>query len=94
MLQEFRKRMREQMKTQKSELNQVFTPTFKLSQLTDIEVDGIDTCDYPDFCDAFISAGAVETWDGEYRDLTDEEINWINDNCPDFVYESVQNHVF
>ncbi len=26
------------------------------SQIEDVEVDGIDTRDYPDFCDAFIAA--------------------------------------
>jgi hypothetical protein len=94
MLQELRKRMRELMKTEENELKEVFVPTFKLSQLVDIEVEGIDFADYPDFCDAFISSGGVETWDGDYRNLTEEEIDWINDNCPDFVYESVQNQVF
>jgi len=66
-----------------------FIPTFKLSQLVDIEVEGIDTSDFPDFCDAFISSAAVETWDGQYRELTDDELDWINDECGDFVYEEV-----
>ena len=70
------------------------TPTFKLSQLVDIEVDGIDTRDFPDFCDAFIASGAVETWDGEYRELTEEELDWLNNECPDFVYEEVYKTIY
>lgn len=70
------------------------TPTFELSQVVDIEVDGIDTRDFPDFCDAFIVSGSVEINDGEYRELTEEEIEWINDNCPEFVYEEVYNTLF
>ena len=69
-------------------------PTFKLSQLVDIEVDGIDTSDFPDFCDAFISSAAVETRDGQYRELTDDELDWLNDECPDFVYEEVYKTIY
>ena len=69
-------------------------PTFKLSQLVDIEVDGIDTSDFPDFCDAFISSAAVETRDGQYRELTEEELDWLNDECPDFVYEEVYKTIY
>ena len=66
----------------------------QLTAIVDIEVDGIDTRDYPDFCDAFIASAAIETRDGEYRELTDEELDYINDNCPDFVYEAVQNQLY
>ena len=66
----------------------------QLTAIVDIEVDGIDTRDYPDFCDAFIASAAIETRDGEYRELIDEELDYINDNCPDFVYEAVQNQLY
>ena len=94
MLELFRQRMRKQMEEQGYTPAPKFEPTFKLSQLVDIEVDGIDTSDFPDFCDAFIASAAVETWDGEYRELTDEEIDWINDECSDFVSEQVYEHIF
>jgi len=93
MLEEFRNRMRKEMKEQGYTPKPEFEPTFKLSQLVDIEVDGIDTSDFPDFVDAFISSAVVETWDGEYRSLTDEELDWVNDTCPDFVYEEVYNTI-
>ena len=56
--------------------------------IDNIEVDGIDTADYPDFCDAFI---AYAEYDG--REMTDEQLDEINDDS-DFVYECVQNNLF
>jgi len=67
---------------------------FKLEQLTDIEIEGIDTRDYPDFCDAFIASAAVEIRDGEYRELTDQELDDLNDEHPDFVHEQVYDSLF
>jgi len=57
-------------------------------KVTDVAVDGIDTNDYPDFCDAFISSF---TYKG--RDATDEELDSINEDS-DFVYDCVQSHLF
>ncbi len=51
------------------------------SKISDVEVDGIDTNDYPDFCDAFISNAS---YDG--RDITEEELEALNDDS-EFVYE-------
>lgn len=45
------------------------------------EIEGIDTKDYPDFCDAFISA-----CDYKGRPATEEELDAINDQC-DFIHE-------
>ena len=56
--------------------------------LNDIEIDGIDTNDYPDFCDAFISGGSY----GE-RELTEEELEQLNDDV-DFVYEHVIKYLY
>jgi hypothetical protein len=58
------------------------------SKVANIEVDGIDTSDYPDFCDAFISSF---TYKG--IDATDEELDSINEDG-DFVYDCVQNYLF
>ena len=87
MLEQFRARMAKQMKESGYTPSPVFKPTFKLSQLTDLEVEGVDMQDYPDFCDAFISAGCVTAWDDECRDLTDEEIDYINDEHPEIAQE-------
>jgi len=56
--------------------------------ISNIEVDGIDTKDYPDFCDAFIASA---DYDG--KPMTDEQLDELNDNI-DFVYECVLNHLF
>ena len=56
--------------------------------IDNIEVDGIDTKDYPDFCDAFIASAG---YDG--KPMTDEQLDELNEDG-DFVYECVQNHLF
>ena len=56
--------------------------------IDNIEVDGIDTKDYPDFSDAFIASA---DYDG--KPMTDEQLEELNEDS-DFVYESVQNHLF
>ncbi len=56
--------------------------------IDNIEIDGIDTRDYPEFTDAFISSA-----DYNGVEMTDEQLDEINDNG-DFVYECVLNHLF
>jgi len=56
--------------------------------IDNIEVDGIDTKDYPDFCDAFIASA-----DYNGIPMTDEQLDELNEDI-DFVYECVQNHLF
>jgi hypothetical protein len=56
--------------------------------IDNIEVDGIDTKDYPDFCDAFIANA-----DYNGKPMTDEQLDELNEDG-DFVYECVQNHLF
>ena len=43
----------------------------------DIEIDGIDYRDYPDFCDAYI-CNAV--WEDTLKDLTDDELEELNED--------------
>ena len=56
--------------------------------IDNIEIEGIDTKDYPDFCDAFISSA---DYDGE--PMNDEQIDELNEDG-DFLYESIQNYIF
>ena len=58
------------------------------SQVEDIEIDGINPRDYPDFCDAFILEA---TYKG--REMTDEELEALNEDS-DFVYEQVMEHLY
>ena len=53
-------------------------------QISNIEIDGLDMRDYPDFVDAYIMDARV---DG--RRATDEELDQMNDDA-EFRYESVE----
>lgn len=57
-------------------------------KIDNVEVDGIDTNDYPDFCDAYILSA---DYDGV--PMTEDQIEELNQDR-DFVYECVQNYLF
>lgn len=59
-----------------------------LNNITNIEVDGVDTSDYPDFCDAYISSAQ---WVDSGTELSDHELDTLNDEYGEFVYENVIN---
>jgi len=59
---------------------------------SDFEVDGIDTRDYPDFCDAYICDASVLE-NGEWRDATDREIDELNEDS-DLVYSCVEDYLY
>ena len=59
-------------------------------RICDIEVDGIDYSDAPDFCDAYISAA---TWEDTGEPLTEAELEELNEDS-DFVYEQVQKYLY
>lgn len=46
--------------------------------VVDVEVDGIDPADYPDFCDAFVAAAY---WADTGEALTEEELDALNADC-------------
>ena len=56
--------------------------------ITNIEVDGIDTRDYPDFCDAYITSA-----DYNGTPMTDEQLEEINQDGQ-FVYDAVIKHLY
>jgi len=57
-------------------------------KIDNIVIEGIDTKDYPDFCDAFIASA---DYDGV--EMTDEQLDKLNEDS-DFVYEAVQNFLY
>ncbi len=59
-----------------------------LLKITNIEVEGVDLNDYPDFSDAYISNA-----DYEGEQMTNEQIEQINQDS-EFVYNSVLNYLF
>ena len=78
-----------------------------LTLITDIEFSDINNFDAPDFVDAYISKASIEITLQEYnlcqgnnqvaingkyfRDLTDTELEYIQDNHGDWVYEKLWN---
>jgi len=60
----------------------------ELDKISNIELNGIDTKDYPDFVDAYIVSAEI---DGV--ELTDAEIEELNCNS-EFVYDCVLNQLF
>lgn len=58
------------------------------TQITDVELDGIDHSDYPDYVDTFISSA---TYQG--RDMTDEELDTLNEDR-DYVYNKLMNYLY
>ena len=52
-------------------------------KVVDLEVDGVDSGDYPDFCEAHFSNGYYE--DG--TPLTDKELDQLTDLASDVVWE-------
>jgi len=55
-----------------------------LDNITDIEVEDVHMWDYPDFCDAYI---AYAVWEDTGEELTEDELNELNEEHRDFVYE-------
>lgn len=58
------------------------------TKIDNVELDDVDTKDYPDFCDAFIVSA-----DYNGIAMTEEELNEINEDR-DFVYEKVLEHLY
>lgn len=64
------------------------SPALDYSKIDDIEVDGIDMKDYPDFCDAYIASASYEG-----RDMTELELEQLNEDGG-FVYDCVIERLF
>lgn len=58
------------------------------TKIDNVEVDGIDYNDYPDFCDAYIVSA---DYDGS--EMSEDELELLNEDR-DFVYGSVLKHFF
>lgn len=54
-----------------------------LSKIDNIEFDGINHGDYPDFCDAFISSAGLNG-----SPMTDNDLDILNENS-EFIHETL-----
>jgi len=61
-------------------------------EVADLEIDGIDTSDYPDFCDAYIADASILE-NGKWREATEQELDELS-NDGDLVYEQVENFLY
>jgi hypothetical protein len=59
---------------------------FDITLVENVEIEGVDMKDYPDFCDAFISGA---DYDGVA--MTEEQIIQMEEDYPDWKYEQVEN---
>lgn len=57
---------------------------YKQRQIVDIEIDGIDSRDYPDFCDAYFSHAVYAD---TLEPLTDDELEELTDTLPFTLHE-------
>jgi hypothetical protein len=55
-----------------------------IKYIYDIEVDGVNTTDYPDFCDAYFSAAR---WEDTGEELTDSELDELTELYPELLNE-------
>lgn len=63
-------------------------PVLDYAQISDIEIDGINHADYPDYVDAFITSA---TYMG--RPMSDSELDVLNEDS-DFVYKQVNAKIY
>lgn len=54
----------------------------------DLQVDGVDLHDYPDFCDAFFASG---TYKG--KELTEKELEELSED-KDLLYDEIQKYLY
>ena len=60
-----------------------------IKKIDNMEFEGVDFKDYPDFVDAFLVAA---DYDG--KEMTEEQIDYINDEHYEFVNEQVYDSIF
>jgi hypothetical protein len=70
-------------------MNAKLTVNGEVIQCFDIEMDGIDMRDYPDFCDSFI-VSAMKKVGNEYVALTPEELESIpSEECQEAAHDYI-----
>lgn len=65
-----------------------------LSKISDIEFENIDFRDSPDFVDSFIGKAFIGYPNGGSRELTEEELEYLNNERREFVYEKLMEYLY
>ena len=60
-----------------------------VTKITNIEIEGIDHTDHPDYCDAFIASA---DYDGV--PMSEWQLDNLNERYADFVYDAVLNFIY
>ena len=60
------------------------------SRIDDVEIEGIDFGDAPDFCDAYVASATYNDPKHGYRRLTEDELEGLD---ADWVFEQVENWI-
>lgn len=60
-----------------------------ITKIDNIVIGGVDHTDHPDYVDSFI-----ESADLDGIEMDDKQLNDLNDNYADFVYDSVLNFIY
>jgi hypothetical protein len=63
--------------------------TIDIKKISSVKFGGIDHKDYPEYCDAYI-----EEFDYDGEPATDEQIEYLNTEATDIVYDLLMNHLF
>ena len=58
------------------------------TKITNVEIEGIDYVDYPDFCDAFISSAEYNG-----KPMTEEQLDKLSEDSY-FMYQSIQSKLY
>lgn len=61
---------------------------FDYTKISDVQIDGIDTSDWPDMCDAYISSASYKG-----KTMTESQLEKLNNNS-NFIYEQVMNKLY
>ncbi len=57
---------------------------FKGKEVTELEIEGVDPKDYPDFCDTYFSTAS---WKESGEKLNDSELDQLTNENGDVLYE-------
>jgi hypothetical protein len=58
-----------------------------VKKIKNIRIGGINRRDYPDFADAYVESAEYLDDSGNGRDLTEDELDWLNNNHPEITSE-------
>jgi len=65
-----------------------------LSRIRNIDIKGIDMSDHPRYVDAFVDSAEYEYTPNKFRDLTEDELDYLNNNESDWLYQQVWEQVY